>query len=147
MPLRKPEQVLWDDLKKATACPAVIWQRHEDRYSTDIADLSFSIVPGASGWVELKVVYDLEVTRDGQLRLRHMTMGQAQWLVERWERGTLTFVLLQYEDTYWLIPGKRSFALVEGIRLERLNTFRCTLTDVPLKVREWHRSEMVEYVR
>ena len=84
---KKPEQVLWAHVDRIMGS---MWkaQRHEDKYASDIPDVSYSC-NGVNGWIELKVVgwwpqRDFPLT----IPLTYFTPGQRNWLVARGKNGS-----------------------------------------------------------
>lgn len=68
----------------------IITQEHEDKVSNFIPDLSFSGY-GHHGWIEVKWCETLPKTLDG---IKHWTLGQEQWLIDRGDKGARTCFLL-----------------------------------------------------
>jgi len=97
--MRKPEQQLWDYLKRGMLLK---WeaQRHEDKYSTGIPDVSYSI--GRHGWIELKRLKSKPVNNDTILHISHYTADQKNWLFRHGSKGGACFILLQIENVYML---------------------------------------------
>ena len=77
--MRKPEQLAWDQMRVAME-PFWVAQRHEDKHSVGIPDLSFSLSGGRTGWVELKAADDR-----GRFRIRP---AQILWARRRAALGT-----------------------------------------------------------
>lgn len=113
--MRKPEQRFWDYLDSAMGR---LWlaQRHEDRYSTDIPDVSYSC-GRHSGWIELKVI-DHWPAPDRPLVLTadHFTPGQRQWLTRHGKAGAgHTYVFIR------VLRGQLSdFVLIRWDQLHEL---------------------------
>lgn len=86
---RDPEQKLWDDVR---VCMTGRWhaQRHEDRYSTGIPDVSYGIGRKADGWIELKVIKRMPAFCDKpwDFSYDHFTADQRNWLDLRHKHGT-----------------------------------------------------------
>lgn len=72
-------------------------QRHEDRLSTGIPDLSYSMA--VNGWIELKYLPKIP---KGQLTIRHYTVDQRNWLIRHGKRSGLCFLLLQIDREYMI---------------------------------------------
>ncbi len=99
------EADLWNTLRDGMAGR---WhcQRHEDKYSTGIPDVSFGIGRVSDGWIELK--YLDKLPRDLRVRpfdfaLDHLTPEQRNWMDLRSKFGTgRVFLMLQAGDAYYL---------------------------------------------
>jgi len=72
-------------------------QRHEDKYSSGIPDLSYCIK--THGWIELKY---LEKLPKKIMKIDHLTSTQRNWIKTFGRRGGLCFVLLQVEKNYMI---------------------------------------------
>lgn len=83
--MKKPEQRMWDYLRRRMNGR---WdaQRHEDRHSEDIPDLSYACC-GVSGWIELKTIADWPKRTETPIRIDHLTPGQVNWLENRGRAG------------------------------------------------------------
>ena len=80
-------------------------QRHEDRLSPDIPDVSFvRRSDGSAGWIELKTI---DKWRRDLTKLHHLSAGQVNWLYARARLGADVWLLLWVrESDEWLwIPG------------------------------------------
>lgn len=104
--MRHPEQKVWDYLRRKMP-PEFVPQRHEDKYSSGIPDLSF-IWRGVSGWIELK-----NATPSFNLR-----PAQLAWMTKRMRAGAVCILLARY-DNQW--AGCR---ITEGMSLENFSTFK-----------------------
>lgn len=62
-------------------------QRHEDKYSVGIADISYA-ANFVDGWIELKYLPKWPKTYDLLVPIKHFTAQQKNWLVARGERGS-----------------------------------------------------------
>lgn len=101
--MNKPEKLLWQRVK---TCMGTIWdcQRHEEKYSVGIPDVSFAM-KGINGWLELK--YLKEWPKSGPVLIPHFTPQQKNWLYKRNEHGGNCFLLLQIGDHYVAINGDK----------------------------------------
>lgn len=88
---RKPEQVVWDDLR-AQSGSRILFQRHEDYLSAGIPDLS-GVIYRTQFWCELKAARGSE-----SLRLRQR---QLNWMNMRQEAGVPCFLLVRREPREW----------------------------------------------
>lgn len=106
----KPESIQWQILSRATGF-AILWCRHEDRYSPDIPDLSFCTAEG-SGWVELKVIEKLP--RPGKtVVIPHLKPGQVNWANARWKLGANCWMLLRVSQTdQWILLCPKSMEAI-----------------------------------
>lgn len=97
---KSKEQLLWRALDAEMRS---FWtaQRHEDRYSPDVPDVSFAL-NGVDGWAELKVV-DPTPKPDALLRIAHFTSGQRNWLYKRGRAGTGHCFLLAKAEPWFLL--------------------------------------------
>lgn len=77
-------------------------QRHEDKYSVGIADISYA-ANGIDGWIELKCL-DWWPKSDKQIvSIPHFTPQQKNWLLDRGDKGSgNVFILIKIEDLYLL---------------------------------------------
>jgi len=106
-----PEKNFWRWLDKVMAnCWSV--QRHEDRYSVGIPDLSYG-VNNINGWIELKAYEQWPVNT-----IKHFTAKQAAWLTNRGEAGGHCFILIRINGTILLFNWKKAYALLTDIKGE-----------------------------
>ena len=85
------------------------YQRHEDKYSSDVPDISFAYL-GQHGWIELKAAKDNEA-----IKLRP---GQLNWMLKR--GGNAFLIIRQLDD-----KGRhRQWVGVDNPRLGRLRHLR-----------------------
>lgn len=82
--MNRRENQFWMDLRKQMA-PLWMVQRHEDKYWSDVPDLSFSC-RGVDGWIELKVTMT-KPAANKSFDVTHLTPGQRQWLVRHGQAG------------------------------------------------------------
>ena len=61
-------------------------QRHEDRYSTGIPDISFALA-GVDGWLELKKLPEAPKNPDRIFKIPHLLPEQVLWLNGRGDAG------------------------------------------------------------
>lgn len=88
---RKPEQIVWDDLRNQTGS-RILFQRHEDYLSCGIPDLS-GVIYRRQFWCELKASRGLE-----PLRLRQR---QLNWMNTRYLVGVPCFILARRAPGEW----------------------------------------------
>jgi hypothetical protein len=88
---RYPEQLVWDALR-LRAAPRFLLQRHEDRFSAGIPDLS-GLVDRVSFWCELK-----SSPPTGRLRLRQR---QLNWMAARAAAGAVCLLLARRLPHEW----------------------------------------------
>lgn len=103
--ITKLEKSFWTWLNAATIG---LWhvQRHEDKYSVGIPDISYG-AEGINGWIELKA-YNKWPTSS----LPHFTAKQANWLTNRGERGGHCFILIRIKSTILMFSWKESYNLL-----------------------------------
>lgn len=102
---KHPEQLQWQRAS-AVLHTYALCQRHEDRYSSGIPDVSFvQRDTGRSGWVELKTI---SAWSRGPTRIPHLSVEQVNWIGTRSLLGAAIWVLLWVrEPNEWLwIPGR-----------------------------------------
>ena len=118
----KPERNFWEWLDTAVGNG---WdaQRHEDKYSVGIPDVSFGAL-GVNGWIELKACKKWPTNG-----LPKFTTKQAGWLSSRGNMGGNCFILARIDFTILLFHWKDSFRLTEGN-----NTNETILRDMALMV-------------
>jgi hypothetical protein len=75
-------------------------QRHEDKYTTGIPDLSYSTTVG--GWIELKFTAT-EPAPNKSLRFKHFTPEQRNWLVKHGNRTGLCFLFMRVGPKFILL--------------------------------------------
>lgn len=83
--MRLPEQRVWDTLKRRMP-EDFLPQRHEDKYSSGIPDLSF-VWRGVSGWIELKSASPAI----------HIRPAQAAWMLKRTRAGVPCILLARHQ--------------------------------------------------
>lgn len=92
--MNKPEKALWNyvsaGMNNRWDC-----QRHEDRYSKGIPDVSYGI-NGVNGWIELKI------SKQGKVNI---SQEQINWAISRGSRGGRCFVLIRDDSfNHLLVP-------------------------------------------
>jgi len=104
---RGPEKRFWTWLDGATTG---LWdvQRHEDKYSVGIPDLSYG-ANGVNGWIELKA-YDEWPTGT----ISHYTPKQAAWLTNRGMMGGHCYILVRIGSTILLYDWKVAYRLLHA---------------------------------
>lgn len=100
-----PERKFWVWLDAAVG-PLWDAQRHEDKYSVGIPDVSYG-THKVNGWIELKA-YDKWPTSG----LPHFTTKQANWLVNRGETGGHCFILVRIKKIILLFDWKVAYPLI-----------------------------------
>ncbi len=84
--MRKLEQKQWDYLDRTMKGRWDV-QRHEDKHSTSIPDVSFA-ARGQEGWLELKAIPKWPANEHKTVTIAHLEAGQVNWAEERGRRGT-----------------------------------------------------------
>lgn len=112
------EDALWDRIRDGMATR---WhaQRHEDKYSTGIPDVSYGIERIGDGWIELKFLdrYPKYPNKPWDFALDHFTPQQRNWLEMRHRHGTgRVFVMAQFGDTLTAIWAWSSLRSLLGVR-------------------------------
>jgi len=100
--MKTPEQLAWIALQRSMGAGWIV-QRHEDRYSSGIPDVSYVLPGGAAGWIELKAGDRFEIRPD-----------QANWAAARAGWGARCLVMAPGAGDQW--AGVR----VSGANLPRL---------------------------
>lgn len=102
-------------------------QSHEDRYSTGVPDLSFSLRDGkGNGWIELKQVE--KWGKEGSLvKPRKFTSEQINWLTKRHRYGGGCFVLVKVEKDYFIFSATMAEEIAKGMTKNGyfLSAIRC----------------------
>lgn len=125
--MKKPEQQQWIKLKAATE-KHIMWQRHEDRLSPDIPDLSFQ-TPYGGGWVEMKTLDQWPARSTTAVNLPHLKEGQVNWLQKRRTLGSNCWILLWVRSTgEWLLFAPAVGKLIRERKLTREALTRHPLT-------------------
>jgi hypothetical protein len=104
--MRKPEQKQWDAVARTMDR---YWdaQRHEDKYSDGIPDVSFAY-RGTDGWLELKVIPRFPKNEDHPISIPHLRPAQVNWMEKRarWGNGKVFMLLMvgdQPKDGEWFL--------------------------------------------
>lgn len=109
----KPEQIMWTKFERMTRS-RLLCQRHEDRLSPDIPDVSYvDRANGVCGWVELKTI---EAWSASTTRIRHLRPGQVNWLRARGILGSAAYMLLwvRHSDEWlWFHGADVTHAMAE----------------------------------
>jgi len=84
--MMNPEQAAWAQLRLAMDDYWVA-QRHEDRFSVGIPDVSFVLPGGQGGWIELKAA-----DPNGKVAIRR---SQIVWMHRRVEFGAVCFIMIR----------------------------------------------------
>lgn len=129
--MRKDEQKQWDYLDAAMKGRWDV-QRHEDRYSTSIPDLSFAL-RGTDGWIELKVLSKWPTKPASPVNIAHLDSGQVNWAEQRGKagHGNVWLLLAVGEDM-----GKADWFLIPWNRLREVYERDWVRTDF-YKVCDW----------
>jgi hypothetical protein len=113
--MNKPERDFWYWLDQRM-CTYWHSQRHEDKYSSGIPDVSFGL-NSVDGWIELKA-YNKWPTGCG---MPHYTNVQANWLLGRWQKGSRhIFILIKVEKTILIFSAEIAYRLLGPISKEIL---------------------------
>lgn len=124
--MRKPEQKVWDYLDRQMGRRWHV-QRHEDRYSLDIPDLSYGL-GGTDGWIELKTIPRWPANPAKPVAIPHLRPGQVNWIEDRNRYGNCnTWMLLVVGAT----PAIAEWALIPGSDLRKI--YDRTLTEADIK--------------
>jgi hypothetical protein len=94
---RKPEQKFRDYVRDIMHG---YWhyEWHEDRYSSDIPDLSYAI-GGVCGWIEFKVIKKFpKFPRRTVIKIPKLTVGQRRWLKGRRDFSPNVYLMVKVED-------------------------------------------------
>lgn len=116
--MRTPEARQWRYLRDQMAGHWHV-QRHEDKHSEDIPDVSFA-ARGVDGFLELKTLAKWPVKPNTPVRIAHLTGGQVNWMEERGAAGNghvyllLAIGGLMNEAEWFLVPYTRVRSLYEG---------------------------------
>lgn len=122
---KKPEAIFWDWLESAIMGRWIV-QRHEDKYSVGISDLSYAL-RDTMGWIELKA-YKKWPTKN----LGHYTSKQANWIYDHGKNGGgRNFILIRVKKTILLFDWSVAFELLDPVD-------ECKLRS--LAIRTWDRS-------
>jgi hypothetical protein len=94
----KPEARYWRTISSGMGTRWLA-QRHEDRHSNSIPDVSFTT--NRHGWIELKC---LAKYPKGVLKINHLTPGQRNWLKSRGAMSGNCWILVKVDSDSYLIP-------------------------------------------
>ena len=97
-------------------------QRHEDKYSTGIPDVSYAT--DHHGWIELK--YVVVKDEDRVVKVPHFTAAQKAWAKRFGSRGGRVWVLIQVN---------RHYLLFSWVSVDRIG--RMTLPEMIRESWEW----------
>lgn len=81
-----------------------IAQAHEDTCAAGIADVSFTLAGGLSGWIEVKVLDAWPARMSTCINIPHLTEEQVEFLKERGKRGAPCYLALRVWRDYCFIP-------------------------------------------
>jgi hypothetical protein len=97
------EKSLWE---MVSAAMYGLWhvQRHEDKHSVGIPDVSFGM-KNFNGWIELKHLEKWPPSGN-IIKIPHFTPQQANWLFDRDLSGGNCWLLLRVGNEYIFIRGK-----------------------------------------
>ena len=90
----KPEQLANAYFRDKARAAGWMTQRHEDKISTGIPDISF-VSPCSDGWIEMKAT-----TGDRALKIR---IAQVNWLCDRSRFAHFSGYMLCRADKKWLV--------------------------------------------
>lgn len=93
------EARLWEYVRDGVG-PLWEAQRHEDRHSLGIPDVSYST--DHHGWIELKYLPAAPKRPTTIMKVDHFTAEQRNWLTKHGRRGGHCFILLQVGACYLL---------------------------------------------
>ena len=119
---RRTEAAFWSYLSDVMS-PYWAAQRHEDRYTKGIPDVSYSM-SRVNGWIELKSV---TIEPEKIVQVPHFTNDQRQWLKRHGRRGGNCYVFIEarYKHrphiTYLLIPHSRIDRVGESTIVELID--------------------------
>lgn len=108
---KKAEARFWSWLQPIITSFADV-QRHEDKYSVGIPDLSYG-VNGVNGWIELKAC---DKWPTGGLPL--FTNKQSNWLTDRGKTGGHCFILVRISSVILIFPWEKATVLLEKVSKE-----------------------------
>jgi hypothetical protein len=116
---RRTEAAFWSYLSDVMS-PYWAAQRHEDRYTKGIPDVSYSM-SRVNGWIELK---SITVDLKSIIKIPHFTNDQRQWLKRHGRRGGNCYLFIEANHktnrTYILIPHNRIDVVGESNFLQLL---------------------------
>jgi len=78
------------------------FDRHEDLLNKGVPDVSYVLLRGGGGWIELKHVHKPPVRDTTIFKIKHYTPEQRFWLKRRGSAGDNCWLLLQVDRSYWL---------------------------------------------
>jgi len=110
------EADLWDRTRDGMG-PRWHAQRHEDKHSKGIPDVSYGIARRAEGWIELKFLkrYPIKVEEPFDFKLDHFIPEQRNWLTLRRRHGLgRVFLMCQFGDTLTAIWDWRNLEPLLG---------------------------------
>lgn len=133
---------MWDYLARQMGR---LWhaQRHEDRYSPDIPDLSYGF-GGTEGWIELKTIPGWPANPNKPVSIPHLRAGQVNWIEERNKYGSShTWLLLAvgasgFDDADWV--------LIRGSDIRRVYDKQFTQMDILLRHRHGKGRELRDFL-
>lgn len=105
------ESLFWSSTVRPKLGMFGILRRMENRVGEGTPDVCYCIrrhktgqVPAASGWMELKHLYEWPKGDKTLVRWNHFTLEQVNWIEEWHEGGGRACVLAQVERDYMLFP-------------------------------------------
>lgn len=107
----------------------IIMQRHEDKFTSGIADISFTSRL-ATGWIELKHCKKYLADDVRSVSFKRFTKLQRKYLIERGRLGTPCYCLLSVAGDVWLI----SWRDLEGYRGD---SFKFVISDRCHRIYTW----------
>lgn len=100
------ESTVWIRLKE-------ILKKHHPVRVENSACPGYPDVDSALGQIELKCRNNWTVKKTVNFKELHFSPEQRIWLFRRWKAGGSCFLLIQIEDTWYLVPGDKAFSLPE----------------------------------
>lgn len=113
--MKKGETKFWGKISMAMS-GAWDAQRHEDKISLGIPDVSFGF-KGKNGWIELKYLEDYPKKESSPIRIKHFTPEQKIWLEVRQMFGGNCWVLIGISKDIYLFKAEDLTGI--GVNLNR----------------------------
>ena len=108
----KPEHKYWNKYIEPRMRTAWDAQRHEDKISLGIPDVSFGICSSnfekINGWIELKYVKEYPKRETTPVKLPHFTPFQRNWLKKRQRYGGNCWLLFGVHDDNFIFEGNQT---------------------------------------
>lgn len=115
--MRKPEQKLWDAMRRA--CPPWVWlERIENLVGAGIPDVRGIGIGGREGWIELKAVPMPRRESSMLLGAAGCRVSQVGWHLRQASFGGRSYVLVRAAGHHlFLVPGRKA-DLINGWSVE-----------------------------